>query len=167
MIDGFYEHKFHNHEDNSNATGYTRISTQDQSNYSLAGQEEHIRSFCEKRDYNLLKVYEDKGQSAGSFDRKNWKELERTFAKDWKNISYLIVLKYDRFSRNMTEALVMIQEIEEKLKIRILSVMEPIGIDPPFTMFFQMRAQMLLNAHVELMVIKGRVKFGFVAGAKQ
>jgi len=149
------------------AIAYSRISTKEQSNYSLSGQIDAIRNYCTKNDIELLSAFEDDGQSAKNFDRHSWLQLENYIKENHKRIDYLIVYKYDRFSRNLTEALAMIDKLEKKYKIIILSVLENIGVHPKSPMFFFFRTQLLLNANTELNYIKERTAFGMHNGAKQ
>lgn len=140
--------------------GYARISTEDQSHFSIANQKEQIILFCERKGYQLLRIFTDEGQSAKNFDRKEWSKLNKYLAENKGNIDLLIVLKYDRFSRNIVEALTTIDELEQKYSVRLLSINEQIALpyDSPF--FFQLRASMLLNAHHERLVISDRTKTG-------
>jgi site-specific DNA recombinase len=148
------------------AIGYIRISTKDQSVYSLPGQRSEISKYCEKSDIQLLNTFEENGQSAKNFDRINWQQLESYVQIHYRNIDYLIVYKYDRFSRNLTEALAMIEKLEKKYKIVILSILENIGVHPKSPMFFLFRTQLLLNANNELNYIRERTAFGMHQGAK-
>lgn len=148
------------------AIGYIRISTKDQSTYSLDGQRSEITNYCVKQEIQLLDVFEDDGQSAKNFDRVSWQQLENYVKIHHKNIDYLIVYKYDRFSRNLTEALGVIDKLEKKYKIIILSILENIGVHPKSPMFFLFRTQLLLNANNELNYIKERTAFGMHQGAK-
>lgn len=147
--------------------GYSRISTEDQSNFSLDGQEEQIRKHCQHNGWKLVDIFTDNGQSAKNFDRADWKQLEKFLKANHKNIDYLVVMKYDRFSRNLPDALNMINKLETSFGVKIVSVMEPIGIPPESPFFFQLRTQLLLNAHVELLVIRDRTKFGMHQAAVQ
>ena len=149
-----------------NAIGYARISTADQSNFSISGQQEYIIQHCERSGFHLLDVFLDEGQSAKNFDRANWKELEKYIKANFKKVDYLIVSKYDRFSRNVAEALNMIDTLEKKYQIKVISVMEPIALHPDSPYYFQFRTQMLLGADVELRVIRDRTRFGMVSAAK-
>lgn len=142
------------------AIGYIRISTKDQSNFSLTGQEQYIRDFCAKNNYSLLAIFKDEGQSAKNFDRPDWKSLEAFIQKNHPAVNLLIVAKYDRFSRNVADALKMIETLESKFEIRIISVMEPIMLHPASPYFFQFRTQMLLGAQVEWLIIRDRTKAG-------
>ena len=149
-----------------NAIGYARISTADQSNFSISGQQEYIIQHCERSGFQLLDFFLDEGQSAKNFDRANWKELEKYIKANFKKVDYLIVSKYDRFSRNVSEALNMIDTLEKKYNIKVISVMEPIALHPDSPYYFQFRTQMLLGADVELRVIRDRTRFGMVSAAK-
>lgn len=149
-----------------NAIGYARISTADQSNFSISGQQEYIIQHCTRNEWHLLDFFLDEGQSAKNFDRANWKALEKYIKANFKKVDYLVVSKYDRFSRNVAEALNMIDTLEKKYNIKVISVMEPIALHPDSPYYFQFRTQMLLGADVELRVIRDRTRFGMVSAAK-
>lgn len=146
--------------------GYTRISTRDQSNFSLEAQCESINRYCSQNGYDVKEIFTDDGQSAKDFNRLNWKRLEAFLKKTYREIDYLVVMKYDRFSRNLMDSLSMIQQIEVKWNIKIISVMEPIGIPPESPFFFQLRTQLLLNAHVERLIIRDRTMIGMRQAAE-
>lgn len=118
---------------------YARISTEDQSNWSITGQIQEHQDFCSRKDYHLLKTFVDEGQSAKSFDRQAWRELECFLNENKGQIDYIIVSKYDRFSRNLREALNTIHDIEEYLKIKIISVREDMAhfTEPLFAFYLQ------------------------------
>lgn len=145
------------------AIAYIRISNKDQSNFSLPGQEKSIRDFSERKEIFLDSVYIDNGRSAKNFDRPDWKKLETFIREHHRNIDYLIVAKYDRFSRNAAEGLQKIELLERKYNIIILSVYEEMFIDYSSPYFFKQRADMLVNAEFELHVIRDRTKFGIHA----
>ncbi|MGN6478509.1 MAG: recombinase family protein, partial [Flavipsychrobacter sp.] len=137
--------------------GYSRISTEDQSNFSLDGQDEDIRRFFERQNWELKGIYRDKGQSAKNFYRVEWKRLEQCIKKNHKDIDYLLVTKYDRFSRNVDEALSMLEMLEKRYNIRVISIAENIsGIHPDHPSFFLFRTQMLLSAEFEWRIIRDR-----------
>jgi len=148
------------------AIGYARISTEDQSNFSIDGQQKLIAEYCTKKGIELLNMFTDEGQSAKNFDRLDWKKLEVFIKQNYKNVDTLIVAKYDRFSRNLREALNTIETLEKKYNIVILSVNENIGLHPQSPYFFQMRTQILLGAEVEWRMIRDRTKFGVYSANK-
>lgn len=141
------------------ALGYTRISIADQSVYSLSGQEQRIRDYCQSNNIKLLAVYKDQGESSYTFDRPDFKALEE-FIKKNSGITHLIVADYDRFSRNLAEALLKIRELQTKYKISVLSVSDPIGADISDPSAFMLTAFKLLLAENELHGIRKRTKAG-------
>lgn len=142
------------------AVGYVRISTEDQSQFSIPNQKEQIIQFCKRNDYELSKIFVDEGQSAKSFDRKAWKELDKHMRANQGNINYLVVFKYDRFSRNLVEALTVIENLEKIYNVTLLSVNEFINLPTESPFYFQIRTSMLLNAHHERLVIRDRTMSG-------
>lgn len=146
------------------AIGYIRISTKDQSNFSIQGQKESINNFCNNNKYELISTFVDEGKSAKSFDRPDWKKLEN-FIKHNK-VDYLVVMKYDRFSRNLSESLQKLELLESKYQIRVVSVHEPIGIHPQSPYYFKMRTDYLLGAQTEWLLIKDRTKWGINTAQK-
>ncbi len=148
------------------AIAYIRISTKDQSNFSLQGQEQYIRDFAAKNGYAILNVFKDDGQSAKNFDRPDWKLLQKFCKENHQQVDALIVAKYDRFSRNLKDALNMIEMLEEKYKITILSALEPIMMETSSPYFFQFRTQMLMGAQVEWLIIRQRTRQGIRTGLK-
>ena len=148
------------------AIAYTRISTKDQSNFSLVGQENYIRDFAAKQGYEIIALFKDDGQSAKNFDRPDWKLLQKFCKENQSEVDALIVAKYDRFSRNLKDALNMIETLEGKYNIRILSAMEPILLNTNSPYFFQFRTQMLMGAQVEWLIIKDRTRSGMNTALK-
>jgi site-specific DNA recombinase len=146
------------------AIRYIRISTKDQSNFSIEGQVKATEHFCMVNKYEVINTYIDDGKSAKNFDRPDWKKLEE-FVKN-NQVDYLVVMKYDRFSRNLLEALQKIELLETKYKIRILSVMEPIAVHPQSPYYFKMRADILTGAQTEWLIIRDRTKFGINVAQK-
>src|SRR5688572_13047887 len=142
------------------AIGYIRISDKDQSNFSIEGQERYIREFCVRNKYELIELFIDDGRSAKNFDRPDWQKLESFIQKNKGQTDYLIVVKYDRFSRNTAEGLHKIETMEQKFGVLILSVFEQMLVDHNSPFFFKQRADILVNAEFELRVIRDRTNFG-------
>lgn len=53
-----------------NVIGYVRVSTQGQAKdgYSLAYQQDEIRSYCQEQGWNLIHIYSDEGISGAKVD---------------------------------------------------------------------------------------------------
>lgn len=137
---------------------YVRISTSDQSNWSIDGQQETNLRFAQRNDIEIIETFIDDGYSAKNFDRPGWKRLMKSIKGT--GIDFVIVTKYDRLIRNVAEGLSIIEQLERRHGVKILSVMENININPHSPMFFKMRADMLVNAEFERRVISDRSKFG-------
>lgn len=84
---------------------YVRVSTEDQvKGYSLAVQEEQLKLFCERNGLKIVAFFREDGASAKSFNRPEFKKC-MTLLKSMKNFTdYFLVVKWDRFSRNMEES---------------------------------------------------------------
>jgi site-specific DNA recombinase len=142
------------------AIAYVRISDEDQSNFSIQGQQNHIREYADRQGVQVLAYFIDQGKSAKNFDRPQWRELEAFLRQRAGSVQYLIVCKYDRIIRNAAEGLTKIPEMELRHDIRIVSVFETFGLDPESPFFFKMRADLLVTAEFERLVIRDRVRMG-------
>lgn len=144
-----------------NAIGYIRISTKDQSVYSLDYQERRIREYCAQNKANLLAVFKDDGESSYTFDRPDFQALEK-FIKKNKNVDYLIILDHDRFSRNLAEALLKIKELKDKYGIKVLATTDDFNADQDDQTTFLLRAFKYMLAESELHGIRKRTKNGIL-----
>ena len=142
-----------------NALGYIRISTKDQSHFSLEYQERHVRAYCETNNLTLLDLFTDDGESSYTFDRPDFKRLE-AFIKKNKNVQYLIIFDHDRFSRNLAEALIKIKELHDKYDVKVLATTDSIDTDYSDPSAFLMRSFKYMMAESELHRIRARVKQG-------
>ncbi|EJW16728.1 resolvase domain protein [Paenibacillus alvei DSM 29] len=61
-----------------NVIGYVRVSTsgQDKDSYSLAYQQDEIRSYCQEQGWNLQDIFTDEGISGAKVDE-NALEVDR------------------------------------------------------------------------------------------
>lgn len=142
-----------------NAVGYVRISSQDQSVYSLDYQEATVRKYCKDNNVNLLELFKDNGESSYTFDRPDWKSLEKFIRKN-KSIEYLIIYDHDRFSRNLAEALMKIKELQDKFGITVLATTDRLDLDITDSSNYLMRAFKYMMAENELMRIRERTAAG-------
>src|SRR4051794_33266448 len=102
-----------------NAIGYMRLSIRDQSRYSLEYQEESIRDYCRRNNIELTALFKDNGESSYTFDRPDYKAVEAFIKKHKGQNQYFIIMDHDRFSRNLSEALSKITELEVKFGIKV------------------------------------------------
>ncbi len=100
-----------------------RVSSDEQKKkgYSLGMQEESLTKYCSKENIEITKIFRE-DHSAKNFDRPEWNKL-MDFIKTNKNeIDYVLFTTWDRFSRNLSEALLVID------KLRSFGI-EPIAIE--------------------------------------
>ena len=82
-----------------NVYGYVRVSTRSQE-YEI--QVEAIKNFCKMKDYNLLKIFEDKA-SGKNTDRPGFQELIKSMDHNPQNAEVIIVTKLDRVGRSIRD----------------------------------------------------------------
>lgn len=92
---------------------YIRVSTEEQVKYgySIETQEHDLRKWCKDNDYNVKKVYADKGISGGSIEKR--KGFMNMINESVRNDT-IIFTKLDRFSRNLLDANMIVKQLEEK-----------------------------------------------------
>jgi site-specific DNA recombinase len=144
---------------------YIRKSNEDQSNFSISGQQTIIEEWAKRRDIKIIRTFIDDGYSAKDFNRPQWKELESVIRKS--KVDYLLVMKYDRLIRNVIEGLSFVEKLEQKWKITLISVLENYSIDIHDPYFFKHRADMFVDADFERRRISDRTKFGIWSGRLQ
>jgi site-specific DNA recombinase len=146
------------------AVGYIRKSTESQSHFSLEYQEKGIRNYCIQNNLSLSKVFIDDGESSYTFNRPDFIALEK-FIKQNKEVKYLVCFELDRFSRNLSEALLKIKELKDKYGVRVVAISDRIDTDYSTSSDFMIRAFKFMMAENELMKIRERVKQGKVQAA--
>jgi site-specific DNA recombinase len=89
---------------------YVRVSTDEQAKlgYSLGHQEAVLSKFCEFKGYHVVATYKE-DHSAKNFDRPEFKKLLQYCKSNKRDVDYILITKWDRFSRNQRDAL---QEIK-------------------------------------------------------
>lgn len=117
---------------------YTRVSTEEQAihGYSLGYQEELLKLQCQKDGVELVKHFQDDGYSAKDFEhRPAFTDLYEYIRINPKTIDYIYVVRWDRFSRNVTKAYVEIDRLE-RLGVQVICLEETISPkDPAFPLY--------------------------------
>ena len=85
-------------------------------------QDKAIVDYCDRNNLLLKEVYTDNGECSDSFDRPGYRALESFIKKNKGNGRYLIIMDHDRFSRNLPEALMKIDELEDKYGIKVAEI---------------------------------------------
>lgn len=87
-------------QEGNNAVIYTRVSSADQEdNTSLASQKRYCEMYAQKKSLNIVGYFGGTYESAKTDDRKEFNRM-LTFVKRTKNVNYVIVYSYERFSRS-------------------------------------------------------------------
>lgn len=140
------------------AFSYVRISSDEQSNFSISGQLSENQNYAYRKNIEILKEYIDDGFSAKNFDRPNWKKL----ISDLKKLKpdYLLVNKHDRLIRNTIQGLLMLQELKIKYNCEVISVCEDYNFSDDDPWGFKMTADIYVNSQFERLRISDRTKSG-------
>lgn len=127
------------------AIRYLRFSDKHQSNGSIERQELYTDQWAKNNQVQLVDTFIDRGKSARTFDRPDFKKLEAFIRKHYRSVDYLLVDQLDRFSRDAGEAIKMVKKLQMEFSIQIVSVTEGITYDysTPGS-FFRTGLQLLL-----------------------
>lgn len=114
-----------------NAIIYTRVSTDEQAQkgYSLGYQREILEKHCLINGIKVLAHFQE-DYSAKTFNRPEFNKLLDYVKKNKKEINLLLVVRWDRFSRNATDALNMIREMRN-YGVSVESVEQNIDLSIP------------------------------------
>lgn len=110
---------------------YLRVSTDEQRKlgYSIPHQETVLRKACEIRGWEVAEIFiED--FSAKNFERPTYKSLFRYCKNNKASVDYVLVTKWDRFSRNVGHALAEIEKLN-KFNIEVNAMEEWIDFSIP------------------------------------
>ena len=102
--------------ENRNIVGYSRISSRQQSeNFSLLEQEQEIRSFAEKNNFNLLEIYGCTYESAsGDFTRKEFTQLYERVTNSHPKPHAIAIKFINRFSRTGANAIGIVHDLVDR-----------------------------------------------------
>jgi len=147
-----------------NCALYIRVSTEDQAKegYSLEVQREYLEAFATRESYEIFKVYCDDGISAYSTRRPALQQLLAD-AKT-KKFELVVVHKIDRFSRNLKDLLMLVDELSS-YGVGFKSATEP--FDTTTSAGKLMFQQLGSFAEFETNRIAERVFPGMVKGVQQ
>jgi site-specific DNA recombinase len=107
-----------------------RVSSDEQAKgYSLGIQEESLRKHCANNEIEIVQVFKE-DHSAKNFDRPEWKKLLQYIRSNKNNVDYVLFTSWDRFSRNITDALIEIRNLK-KVNIEVKAIEQPIDISIP------------------------------------
>ena len=139
-----------------NILGYVRVSTDEQADkgFSIEYQKKYIQEHCRIKKNNLVAIYDD-DCSAKNFNRPNFKAMKAHAFKKSSHIDMVLVTRWDRFARNLTQALVQIEQFREH-GIEVNSIEQYIDYNQPD--YIVMLSMYLSTPHSERLKISRRVK---------
>jgi site-specific DNA recombinase len=110
---------------------YRRVSTTGQKLFgnSLNAQQGSLREFCTKNSMTISKEFQE-DYSAKNFNRPEWQNLYKFAKKNKDKIDYLLLVDWDRFSRNALEGLKVVNDFKE-LDIEINCINKWINYNSP------------------------------------
>lgn len=90
----------------------SRVSSDEQAlGYSLGIQEEALTKYCEKHNIRIIQKFKE-DHSAKDFNRPEFTNFLNYAKKHKGQIDYFLVTSWDRFSRNITDAFIMIRTLK-------------------------------------------------------
>ena len=142
---------------------YIRVSTEEQAKkgISLAAQEDVLKNYCKTYNYEIYKIYRDKGKSAKDLKRPAMTQLLED--AESKKFNVILIYKLDRFSRSLKDLILTIEKLK-KWGIDFVSLQDKIETTSASgkLMFHIISA----FAEFERDIIGERTKFGMEKKAK-
>lgn len=144
---------------------YTRVSSDDQvKGFSLDAQSDLLHQYCTAHTITPSKTFTDDGYSAKTFERPEWKKLTSYIKANHSSINQVLILRWDRFARNVEQALKMIREFKA-FGIQINAIQQPLDYSSP-------EHKLLLNIYLTIPEVENdklsiRTKEGMRQGIKQ
>lgn len=106
---------------------YTRVSTKEQvEGYSLTYQEKLCKEYCDHEGWEVVKVFQEMGESAKTADRTQLLNLLKYVQENKGRLDVVLVHKLDRVARNL-ENHVAIRATLAKSNVMLRSVSENIN----------------------------------------
>ena len=142
---------------------YVRVSTLEQANegYSIKEQESRLRAYAESKDYQVVKVYTDAGQTGANLNRPAMQEM----IKNITSVDLVLVYKLDRLSRSQKDTLYLIEDVFLKNGVDFASLNESFDTSTPFGR--AMIGILSVFAQLEREQIKERTHTGRIGRAKE
>ena len=143
---------------------YIRVSTEDQARegFSLGEQEEKLRQLCSFKDFQVYKVYQDRGISAKDMEhRPGFQNMMDDMRKG--KINYIVAYKLDRVTRSVRDLEQLIDELE-KYNCYLICERDDVNTSTANGRFFVRMLTVLSQLEIE--VVSERTKFGMNGAIK-
>lgn len=110
---------------------YSRVSTTEQADrgYSLRDQQAQLESLCRQQQVEIVQSFVE-DCSAKTFERPEWKKLLAYVEKHRGKVDLILVVKWDRFSRNVHEAYSMLARLR-KLGVEVQAIQQFLDFKVP------------------------------------
>ena len=130
---------------------YRRVSTTEQKDKgsSLDTQQERLQDFCSRNEMEIVKDFSE-DYSAKNINRPVFNRLIEYITKNKNNIDYLLVHKWDRFSRNALQAQNLVFQLSG-MNIEVNSTEEWINHEDP-------NQQVMYMIHLGLPEVDNRIR---------
>lgn len=118
-------------EGKTKAVIYTRVSTKEQAdnNASLSTQMKYCEHYAHRKELTIVERFGGTHESAKTDSRKEFQRM-LTYVKRRKDIAFIIVYSYDRFSRSGTSGASIKEDLKSK-GVEILSATQEIDTSTP------------------------------------
>ena len=143
---------------------YIRVSTEDQARegFSLGEQEEKLRQLCSFKEFQVFKVYQDRGISAKDMEhRPGFQQMMDDMRKG--KINYIVAYKLDRVTRSVRDLEQLIDELE-KYNCYLICERDDVNTSTANGRFFVRMLTVLSQLEIE--VVSERTKFGMNGAIK-
>ncbi|MBK7558959.1 MAG: recombinase family protein [Chitinophagaceae bacterium] len=108
----------------------SRVSSDEQSKvYSLDIQVEQLQAHCRKENIEIINVFKE-DHSAKDFNRPEFKKFLQFVSKNKNKVDLLLVVTWDRFSRNVSESYAMISRLKN-YGIEVQAIEQPLDLCVP------------------------------------
>lgn len=114
--------------------GYLRSATEGpEADSFIELQNETIQSYCDMKEWELVKVYTDKGCSGNDLDRPAIQEMINEIKKG--TVDTVLVCSLDRLSRRGTNIISIVDEVFEKNNVTLVSIKDDFDTSATFSRF--------------------------------
>ena len=111
----------------------SRVSSDEQSKgYSLDIQVEKLQAHCRKENIEVINVFKE-DHSAKDFNRPEFKKFLQFVSRNKNKVDLLLVVSWDRFSRNVSESYAMISRLKN-YGIEVQAIEQPLDLSVPENM---------------------------------
>lgn len=121
-----------NQKDKDITALYVRVSTdaQFEEGYSVDAQKEKLIKWCELKDYQNYRIYQDGGWSGSNLDRPEMKKLISDITNH--KVKRVVVYKLDRLSRSQKDTLFLLEELFIPNDVEFYSMNENFDTGTPY-----------------------------------